>query len=42
MMFHGEMNYLHQNQKSIMEFNAEPGWGCNLNETALKKYQWKG
>ena len=24
------------------EFNTEPGWGCNLNEHGLKKYQWKG
>ncbi len=24
------------------EFNAKSGWGCNLNESALKKYQWKG
>ena len=24
------------------EFNTEPGWGCNLNESALQKYKWKG
>jgi len=22
------------------EFNNKPGWGCNLNEIALKKYKW--
>ena len=29
-------------QNGKFKFNHKPGWGCNLNEKALKKYKWDG